>query len=796
MTATETLRGEIAGLRERLARLHEAGARINEELELDTVLREVMEAARSLTGARFSGITMLDDEGEFADFITPEFSEQEYQALIEMPAGEELFRYLHSLTAPLRIEDLPAHVEGLGLGPFPLPLTSYCCLPIRHRGKHVGSVHLADKQGETGFTAEDEETLGLFAQQAAIAIANARRMRDERRVRADLETLIDTSPVGVALFDAPSGTLLSLNREAQRIVDAVRDPEQTPQDLLDTLRYRRGDGREIAAGELPLARVLTTSRTVRAEEIVLIAADGRQASVIVNATPIRSAEGEVESVVVTLQDLAPLEDLVRMRAEFLGMVSHELRAPLSSIMGSVATLLKSGLGLDPAAATQFLRIIETQAERMEALITDLLDVARIESGELSVRPEPVGLGALVEAARIAFLTGGARHELEIDLPAELGWVMADQRRIVQVLLNLLRNADRQSPGGGAIRLSARQQDVQVQVTVADDGIGIPPERLERLFRSFSRRERAAREPARSASESGLGLAICQGIVEAHGGRIWAESEGPGAGAQFHFTLPAVEAAALPPEPGSSEPLRGRFRILVVDDDPQTLRYVRDTLEEAGFDPILTGDPAAVRRLIAERRPHLVLLDLVLPEIDGMELMEQLPALRDLPVIFISAYGGDQRVANALELGADDYIAKPFSPTELVARIRTVLRRVTAARELEPEPTGPLSWGELRLDFSDRRASLAGRSLQLTNLEYRLLAELARHAPELRTNAELLPRVWGPAHSGRPGAVRTLVKQLRRKLGDEAEMSRYIITEPRAGYRMPRPDRPEQADSPR
>ena len=796
MTETDALKREIADLRERLARLHEAGARITEELELDTVLREVMEAARSLTGARFSGITMLDDEGELADFITPEFSEQQYQALIEMPAGEEFFRYLHGLTTPLRVDDLPAHVEGLGLGPFPLPLASYCCLPIRHRGKHVGSVHLAGKQGETGFTAEDEETLGLFAQQAAIAIANARRMQNERRARADLETLVDTSPVGVALFDAPAGRLVSLNREAQRIIDAVRDPQQTPEELLNALSYRRGDGREIAAGEFPLARVLTTSQTVRAEEIVLIAADGRQTSVIVNATPIRSADGLVESVVVTLQDLAPLEDLMRMRAEFLAMVSHELRAPLSSIKGSAGTLIKSGLGLDPAAATQFLRIIEEQAERMEALITDLLDVARIESGELSVRPEPVALDGLVEAARSAFLSGSVRHDLEIDLPAELGWIMADPRRIVQVLLNLLRNAAQHSPGGGPIRLSAQQQDVQVQVTVADDGVGIPPERLGQLFRVFTRRDATDATASSGASETGLGLSICQGIVEAHGGRIWAESEGPGAGAQFHFTLPAVEAATLPPEPGSSEPLRGRFRILVVDDDPQTLRYVRDTLEEAGFDPILTGDPQAVRRLIAERRPHLVLLDLVLPDIDGMELMEQLPALRDLPIIFISAYGGDQRVAKALELGADDYIAKPFSPTELVARIKTVLRRVSRARELEPVPTKPLHWGELELDFSDRRATMAGQPLPLTNLEYRLLSELARHAPELRTTAELLPRVWGPAHSGRPGAVRTLVKQLRRKLGDDAETPRYIINEPRAGYRMPRPDQPERPNAKR
>ena len=163
----------------------------------------------------------------------------------------------------------------------------------------------------------------------------------------------------------------------------------------------------------------------------------------------------------------------------------------------------------------------------------------------------------------------------------------------------------------------------------------------------------------------------------------------------------------------------------MDDDPQTLRYVRDTLSEAGYVPIVTGDPDAVGRLIEEERPHLVLLDLMLPGTDGIELMESVPELSDVPVIFLFAYGRDQIIARALEVGADDYIVKPFSPTELVARIQTVLRRRTATDSAEPSE--PYVAGDLTVNYAERQVYLAGRPVRLTDIEYRLLFELTVNA---------------------------------------------------------------------
>ena len=180
---------------------------------------------------------------------------------------------------------------------------------MRHRGVQVGNFFLGGKEGEQEFTSEDEEVLVLFASQAATAIVNARSHRDEQRAQADLETLVDTSPVGVLVFDARTGNPVSVNQEAKRIVGDLCGPDRSAEQLLEIMTIRRADGREISLQEFPLAQALSSATTVRAEEIVLQSPDGRRVTTLVNATPIRSEDGAVESVVVTLQDLAPIEEL-------------------------------------------------------------------------------------------------------------------------------------------------------------------------------------------------------------------------------------------------------------------------------------------------------------------------------------------------------------------------------------------------------------------------------------------------------------------------------------------------------
>ena len=788
---------ENEALRDRLSRLSEAGLRITEDLDLDTVLQGVVDGARSLTGARISGLTTLDEAGELMSFITSGMTAEDHRRFVELPGGPEFFAYLSSLPEPLRVADFSAYTTALGLpeiGPPLGPVGSFLGSPIRLRGEHVGNIYLSDKQEGEEFTQEDEETLAMFASQAAMAIANARRHREEQRARADLETLVNTAPVGVVVFDARTAVPVSFNREARRIVDGLRNPDQTPEQLLDVLTFRRADGREISLREFPLAQALSTGETVRAEEIVIQVPDGRSVTTLLNATPILSEEGEVESVVVTLQDMTDVEELERLRAEFLAMVSHELRAPLTSIKGSAATVLGSSADMDPAVVRQFFRIIDEQADHMHDLVADLLDVARIETGTLPVAPEPAEVAVLVDRARSTFISGGGRNNLRIDIPPDLPLVMADRLRIVQVLGNLLSNAARHSPAASTIRLTAVREDVHVAVSVADDGRGIPSERLPHLFRKFTRIEGDDR--GSGIVGSGLGLAICKGIVEAHGGRIWAESEGPGMGARFTFTLPAVgEAGSGRPSLSTRSSRRAarelgeRVRVLAVDDDPQALRYVRDALSRAGYAPIVTGDPKETLRLVEVEKPDLVILDLMLPGTDGIELMKDILEMADVPVIFLSAYGRDELIARAFDTGAVDYVVKPFSPTELSARIRAALRK----REVS-EPSEPYVLGDLVVDYAERRVTLAGCPVELMAIEYRMLAELTANAGRVLTYEHLLERVWGERSSGDVRPMRTIVSKLRRKLGDDADNPTYIFTEPRVGYRMPRGETREREET--
>ena len=302
------------------------------------------------------------------------------------------------------------------------------------------------------------------------------------------------------------------------------------------------------------------------------------------------------------------------------------------------------------------------------------------------------------------------------------------------------------------------------------------------IRKFSRIDGEDRR--RDIAGSGLGLAICKGIVEAHGGRIWAESDGPGLGARFTFTIPVAQdagigAANLPVRSRRLE--RERECILAVDDDPQTLRHVRDALTNAGYAPVVTGDPEEALSLVEANDPHLVLLDLMLPGTDGIELMRGIRDMADVPVIFLSAYGQEETIARAFENGADDYVVKPFSPMELVARIKAALRKREAPEWAEPSE--PFVLGELTIDYAERRVTLAGRLVPLTAIEYGLLFELSANAGRVMTYGRLLQRVWGLRGSRDSRRVRTAAKQLRRKLGDDANNPTYILNEPRVGYRM-------------
>ena len=222
----------------------------------------------------------------------------------------------------------------------------------------------------------------------------------------------------------------------------------------------------------------------------------------------------------------------------------------------------------------------------------------------------------------------------------------------------------------------------------------------------------------------------------------------------------------------------RIRILVVDDDLLALRYVRDVLAKAGFTPIVTRDPEEALSFLYEMKPQLALLDLMLPETDGIDLMKEIREISPVPVIFLSAYDQDHFIARAIDMGAADYVVKPFSPTELTARIRGALRKWVG-----PDPLEPFVLKELVIDYVTRQVTLAGESVRLTAIEYRTLVELSLHAGQVLTYENLLRKVWGVDSHGDLQPMRTVISTLRRRLKDDADKPSYIFTEHRVGYRM-------------
>ena len=606
MAQGDDLRSENERLRSQLSRLTEAILRISQDLELDTVLQEVVDSARVLTDARYAAITTQDDAGEIEDLVFSGLNPGEIDQAVGFPAGPALFQYLSQLKRPLRTKDFVAHTDLAGFPGFSLPIGAFLSAQIRDRGNQVGNIYIGKKQPGDDFTLEDEETLEMFAAQVGAAITNARRYGEEQRAKADQAALVNTSPVGVLVVDAKTRPSWSSSmREARRIAGGLRGQDRSFDQVLSLFTFRRIDGREIPPAEMPVERALRTGETVRAEEIIIQRQDGQTVTTVVNATPIHSEEGDIVSVVSTVQDITPLEELERLRAEFLGMVSHELRTPLTSIKGSAATARSASYPLDPAETRQFFRIIEEQADHMRDLINNLLDVARIEAGTLSVAPEPTEFADVIDPGGAmpssAAATGTVWKFRSRPTCHASPWIGSAWARSSSTSCPTRQSTRRE---WSTIRVTASVDDLHVTVAVIDEGRGISAEQLPRLFSKFSRIDY---DDGPEVQGYGLGLAISRGIIEAHGGRIWAESDGVGHGARVTFTLPA---AATPDEFVDPSPslttarphgvAAASERVLAIDDDPQVLRYVRSILSEAGYSVIVTqrtgrtGPPAPGR----------------------------------------------------------------------------------------------------------------------------------------------------------------------------------------------------------
>ncbi|MFZ5520787.1 MAG: ATP-binding protein [Pseudomonadota bacterium] len=420
------------------------------------------------------------------------------------------------------------------------------------------------------------------------------------------------------------------------------------------------------------------------------------------------ADGQVVSALGVTHDCTAqkaaadaLLEADRRKDEFLATLAHELRNPLTPIRTGLH-ILKRAAGTQPPdpAGARIRDMMERQVDHMVRLIDDLLDVARISTGKIELRHERVLLSAVVDSALDTSrpLLEAARHEVELCLPGEPVWLHGDAVRLAQVVANLLNNAAKYTPERGRIRLHARVDDARVELSVADNGIGIPPAELSRIFAMFAQAGPALQ---RSHGGLGIGLALVQRLVELHGGSVSAHSDGPGQGATFTLTLPlapaeeaagpvgdAAQQAGLPaPDPAAEAACRpAGWPVLVVDDNVDAADSLGTVLQLAGHEVRIEHDGARALRQAGAWMPRAVLLDIGMPGMDGFEVAARLRALaagRPLLLVAVTGWGSEDMRQRARQAGFDLHLTKPVEPAAVVELLAQACAQDAAAAGQAP-----------------------------------------------------------------------------------------------------------------
>lgn len=534
----------ILELGEQLERVSSAQSAVAEavaglpEASLEAVLRTIALQAQLLVGAELVAVGIgVDPEKPFSPWVVAGVSAEQAALIGRHPRPVGTLGAVARRNEVICASDVTAHPDFRGVPPHHPPLTSLLGVPILFRGRSVGNLYLANKRGQSKFTPQDQRLVEMLASRAGVAVETAYLYRREGMQRAWLHAVFDQMPEGVALRDA-AGRILVRNRALAALtrhdLDAI-DPYGEPV----VLDLRRPSGERLTADEHPDVRALLDAEQVVGRELAVALPDGRLLPVLVSAAPVFGSADQLTGSTMIVQDIRVLKELERMREEWVSIIAHDLRQPVDVI--SVATQLLPLLGPEAARERESaVARIRAAARRLNRMIEDLLDASRIEARRLTIQPRSVGVAALAREVleRLPEVAARARIDVAPDATNVNAW--ADPDRVEQVLTNLLTNAVKYGDPDGPIDVAVTAREREIEVAVTNRGRAIPAEVLPRLFERYER----GREARTARPGLGLGLYICKGLLEAHGGRIWVDSaEGR---TRFHFTLPRDPAAELAP----------------------------------------------------------------------------------------------------------------------------------------------------------------------------------------------------------------------------------------------------------
>jgi len=452
------------------------------------------------------------------------------------------------------------------------------------------------------------------------------------------------------------------------------------------------DGLPQDSRDLPLQRAVREDVDVNLEELSFVFADGTTKHVLGSARPLHDASGAVRGGIAAFVEITEfrraqeqlrqrdlqLRDADRRKDEFLATLAHELRNPLAPLRTGLQVLQQT---TDPAVATRVREMMTRQLLHMVRLVDDLLDVSRITSGKVVLRLERLSLRLAAELAIDSAqpLIDAARHTLVCDFPADELWVHGDLNRLAQVVGNLLTNAAKYTPqdlpGGGRILLKLHARGDQAQISVSDNGLGIPPDMLDEVFGMFTQVNRTLN---RAQGGLGIGLALVKKLVRMHGGSVLAASKGNGCGSVFTVTLPRLSALAAP-APADAVPaavVSVARRVLVVDDNQDAADSLAALLATLGHSTRTAYSGRAALAAARDFDPDWVLLDIGLPDMDGHEVARALaadPQLCRARRVAVSGWGSDADRKRSQAAGFAHHLTKPVDPAALLALFAGPLR---------------------------------------------------------------------------------------------------------------------------
>jgi PAS domain S-box-containing protein len=436
------------------------------------------------------------------------------------------------------------------------------------------------------------------------------------------------------------------------------------QSIHELIHHSRADGTRLPESGCPLGAALLRGEPFAVAHDTFWRADGSSFPVEYSATPMVDEEGNKLGAVIMFRDVTERRAVERLKSEFVSTVSHELRTPLTSIRGALGLLSSGMLGAVGENGRRMLEIAVSNTDRLVRLINDILDLERIESGKVELQRSPVDASAVMVQALEGVQSMADQAHVQLAILPAAGVLWGDSDRIIQTLTNLLGNAIKFSPPDTTVMLSGAARETDFLFGVADQGRGVPEQKLETIFERFSQ---VNGSDSRDKGGSGLGLAICQSIVHAHGGRIWAEKNDP-AGSRFQFTIPlqvpstvappAIERPAFTTLPDQDEARAPS--ILVVEDDLDLARVMTTALQGRGIRTFhaITGSDAI--RMCRQYQPSLIVLDVILPDMDGFAVVRSLresATLAHIPLLVYSALDFGTADQSRLRLGPTDFLTK-------------------------------------------------------------------------------------------------------------------------------------------